>query len=70
MPTKSLDVSDTGVSEARQLLQDLLADFRPRRFDVRFWDGSVWPGDSGSTDFTIVLRHARAVRRMFWPPRH
>jgi len=68
MSTKSLDVSDSGVAEARRFFQDLLADFRPRRFDVRFWDGSVWSGDSASADFTIVLRHAGAVRRMFWPP--
>src|SRR6185369_6999012 len=50
-------------------LEDLFAGLRPRMFDVRFWDGSEWPSDAKSPKFTLILRHAGAVRRMFWPPR-
>ena len=57
------------VTDVRRVLEEILSGLRPRFFDVRFWDGSVWPGDSAPPRFTLVLRHPGAVRRMFWPPR-
>lgn len=36
-------------------------------FIVRLWDGSEWQPGSGPSPFTLVLRHAGAVRSMFWP---
>jgi cyclopropane-fatty-acyl-phospholipid synthase len=60
---------DAAVAPSRRVLEEILSGLRPRFFDVRFWDGSVWPGDPNSTRFTLVLRHPGAVRRMFWPPR-
>jgi len=32
---------------------------------VRFWDGSEWPDETESPAFTLVLKHAAALRRMF-----
>src|ERR1022692_2317238 len=66
--TTRLDTTDPAVAASRRMLQDLFAGLRSRAFDVRFWDGTVWPGDAASSKFTLVLRHAGSVRRMFWPP--
>jgi cyclopropane-fatty-acyl-phospholipid synthase len=59
---------DATVAASRRILEEVLSGLRPRFFDVRFWDGSVWPGDSAAPRFTLVLRHPGSVRRMFWPP--
>ncbi len=50
-------------------LSKLLEQYQPRHFAVRFWDGTLWkPIADSAPAFTIVLRHAAAVRKMFWPP--
>jgi cyclopropane-fatty-acyl-phospholipid synthase len=69
MQTSAPAVPDAAVAPVKRVLEQVLSGMRPRIFDVRFWDGSVWPGDSGSSQFTLVLRHPGAVRRMFWPPK-
>ena len=46
----------------------MLADYRPRDFAVRFWDGSTWDADKEPTRFTLALKHPGALRSMFWPP--
>lgn len=52
-----------------ELLGDLLADYGPRDFAVRLWDGATWePSDGKPERFTLVLRHPGALRRMFVPP--
>lgn len=33
-------------------LQALLADYHPRDFTVRLWDGSQWPAETKSSRFT------------------
>jgi len=58
-------VVDEQTRHARTFLANLLADYHPRNFAVRFWDGSVWPAEIESPDFTIVLKHPGALRRMF-----
>ncbi len=58
-------VLDSDVSHARAFLEDLLADYHPRNFAVRFWDGSEWPAETASPDFTLILKHPGALRRMF-----
>jgi cyclopropane-fatty-acyl-phospholipid synthase len=51
------------------VLEDLFGDYRPRDFGVRLWDGSRWGSEPGEPErFTLVLRHAGALRRMFLPP--
>ena len=36
-------------------------------FAVRLWTGDAWQPSAGPTPFTLVLKHAGAVRAMFWP---
>jgi cyclopropane-fatty-acyl-phospholipid synthase len=54
---------------SRELLDEVLADYGPRDFAVRFWDGSTQgPTEGHSARFTLVLQHPGTVRSMFWPP--
>lgn len=58
------------IATARQLLQDLLADFGPRDFAVRFWEGTTWSADDDQpTHYTLALKHPGALRQMLWPSR-
>lgn len=61
--------TDPALAASQLVLEDLFAPVHPRQFDVRFWDGSVWRGETETPIFTLVLKHPGAVRRMFWPPR-
>lgn len=36
-------------------------------FNVRLWTGELWQPGDGPTPFTLVLKHAGALRAMFWP---
>jgi cyclopropane-fatty-acyl-phospholipid synthase len=47
-----------------ELLETLLADYPRRDFQVRLWDGSTW-GMEKQPRFTLVLKHAGALRAMF-----
>jgi cyclopropane-fatty-acyl-phospholipid synthase len=38
-----------------------------RNFAVRLWTGETWEPRSGPCGFTLVLKHAGALRAMFWP---
>ena len=50
------------------LWNDITAGYSPRDFAVRFWDGTAIDADPGQpTRFTLVLEHAGALRKMFWP---
>src|SRR5262249_2324462 len=39
----------------------------PENFAVRLWTGDTWEPGAGPVGFTLVLRHAGALRAMFWP---
>jgi len=60
--------ADPQVQASRRFLEALLADYGPRNFQVRFWDGSTWEAETQTPDFTLVLNHAGALRKMFFPP--
>jgi len=48
------------------ILQFLLKDYHPRDFAVRLWDGSTWDPEVGQPRrYTMVIRHAGALRNMF-----
>ena len=43
--------SDPGLG----VLRDLFAEYHPRDFDVRLWDGTVWPAETDETRFTLTF---------------
>ncbi len=49
------------------ILEELLGSY-PQPFEVRLWDGTTWPGDTGEPRFTLVLRHPGSLRAMLLPP--
>lgn len=52
------------------LLQDLLADYWPRNFSIRMWDGATWEAERGMPSrFTLVFNHPSALRALFQKPR-
>ncbi len=61
----TVHVQDEQVQHARAFLENLLADYHPRNFAVRFWDGSEWPAETSTPEFTLILKHPGALRRMF-----
>jgi cyclopropane-fatty-acyl-phospholipid synthase len=68
MQSFSQATKDPAVLASLAFLEDLLADYGPRDFAVRAWDGTVRGPDEGRpARFTLVLRHPGAVRSMFWP---
>lgn len=51
------------------IIQDLLADYWPRNFSVRLWDGTTWEADRGmSSRFTLVINSPAAIRAMVREP--
>lgn len=52
---------------ALDVLQDVFCGYQPRDFDVRLWDGTVWPAQS-SRRFTLVIQHPCTLRRMLFRP--
>jgi cyclopropane-fatty-acyl-phospholipid synthase len=60
---------DRGVESSRAVLKELVGEYHPRAFAVRFWDGSTWEPEPGQpTRFTLILQHPGSLRKMFWPP--
>lgn len=58
-----------GVDLALSVIETLFKDYQPRDFAVRLWDGTIWNSDPGiPLRFTLVLRHAGALRKMLLPP--
>jgi cyclopropane-fatty-acyl-phospholipid synthase len=48
-------------------LAQVFADYPEPNFQVRLWDGSSW-GASGNPQFTLVVKHPKALRQMFFSP--
>ena len=74
---ESADVNDrdatnhaesSALRHARRVVATLFGDTADRRFDVRYWDGSVEPGGLPDRRFTIALTRPGALRRMLLPP--
>jgi cyclopropane-fatty-acyl-phospholipid synthase len=59
---------DKAAAQSLAFLQGLLSDYHPRHFAVRLWDGSKWPAETETPEFTLVLKHPGALRRMFHNP--
>jgi cyclopropane-fatty-acyl-phospholipid synthase len=66
---KPTTTQDSTVRASMSILQRLLAQYHPRDFTVRLWDGTTWDAEPGQpARFTMVLRHPGALRRMFLSP--
>ena len=66
--TAQVRQADKTVAHALAFIQGLLADYHPRDFSVRLWDGTQWPAETDPPRFTLVLKHPGALRRMFRDP--
>jgi cyclopropane-fatty-acyl-phospholipid synthase len=54
---------------AKLIIRELFGTPEHRPFAVRYWDGTVEQGGGrAAPSFTLVLRHAGALRRMLYPP--
>jgi cyclopropane-fatty-acyl-phospholipid synthase len=63
MSTVAYSVRDHAVEISLDLLDAITADYPRRDFAVRLWNGDTW-GNTRSPRFTLVLKHAGALRRM------
>src|SRR5205085_2201862 len=62
-----VQTQDPAVRDSRAFLEFLLADYHPRDFAVRFWDGSTWDPEPGEpARYSLVLQHPGAVRSMVY----
>ena len=66
MATATIPATDPAVRQSINVLAALTSGF-DGNFAVRFWDGQTWEPNSGPRPFTLVLKHAGAIRAMFWP---
>lgn len=58
--------SDAAASRTIDILDQLFG--ADRNFAVRLWNGTVLPPAGGSSQFTLLLNHPGALRRMLLPP--
>lgn len=69
MTMESDAVLDPTVQNALSFLQSIFADYSPRDFSIRLWDGTSWDPEPGNpARFTLVLQHPGTLRKMFIPP--
>jgi cyclopropane-fatty-acyl-phospholipid synthase len=68
-PTRE-SASDPGVEKTLRVLDRLFGAAGERRFDIRLWDGSVYPASSSGdrADFAFVVAKRGGLRRMLLPP--
>jgi cyclopropane-fatty-acyl-phospholipid synthase len=60
--TGKVFAADRAAAKALTIFQLLLQDYHPRDFAIAFWDGSVWPAESGPSRFTLMVRHPDTLR--------
>ena len=66
MRTTQTSIQDPYVVLSLSILQEVFANYHPRDFAVRLWDGTTWQPEPGHTAlFTMVLQHPGALRKMF-----
>ncbi|HEX7571759.1 MAG TPA: cyclopropane-fatty-acyl-phospholipid synthase family protein [Bacteroidota bacterium] len=66
MHTQEILSNRAGVQTGLSILRHIFSGYHPRDFAFRFWDGTVWGPEAGQVpQFTFVLRHAGALRKMF-----
>jgi len=62
------EVSSAALRHSKSALATLFGAPPQRRFDVRYWDGSVEHGNPADRGFTLVFTRPGALRRMLLPP--
>ncbi len=63
----SICLSNKTTREWVALLDQLLAQYHLRNFEIRFWDGTTWPTDPGmAPQFTLTLRNPSVLRNLLW----
>lgn len=66
MPVKKVMIDDRHARTSLSFLENLFADYHPRDFAVRLWDGSGWEAEPGQLPrFTLVIRRPGALRPIF-----
>lgn len=67
-PTRE-DASDPGIRKTLRVLDRLFGTPAERQFDIRLWDGSVYPASSPvRANFSLVIAKRGSLRRMLLPP--
>lgn len=62
------EVSSSALRHSRRVVATLFGAPTQRRFDVRYWDGSVESASPAERGFTLALTRPGALRRMLLPP--
>jgi cyclopropane-fatty-acyl-phospholipid synthase len=62
------EVSSSALRHSKSVLATLFGPPEQRRFDVRYWDGSVESANPADRRFTIAITRPGALRRMLLPP--
>jgi cyclopropane-fatty-acyl-phospholipid synthase len=64
----SFNLHDRNLHQTWSLLRELFADYHPRDFAIKLWNGATWDSeDGGDPKFTLVLKHPSALHRMLLP---
>lgn len=64
-----LPANDDALETTRAILDGLFSHLSQRNFAIRLWNDELIPAENGrSPQFTLVLTHPGALRRMFLPP--
>lgn len=62
-------IQPLSVRKCINFLGELFKDYGPLDFSVRFWNGDVYgPATGRPENFSLILNHPGALRRMFRPP--
>jgi cyclopropane-fatty-acyl-phospholipid synthase len=62
------EASSSALRHSKRVIATLFGAPAHRRFDVRYWDGSVESGNRAERKFTIAFTRPGALRRMLLPP--
>lgn len=65
-PAPSAPPSDVDAAQTLRILAALCEGYRGP-LAVRLWTGETWQPNPGPAAFTVALKHAGALRAMFWP---
>ena len=56
--------ADNSASKASAILRSLLAEYHPRNFSIRLWNGTEWQSETDPPRFTLIFKSPRAFQRL------